>query len=140
MPIASGGIPQMNTQQTARYEEGQAIQKESTSLAQAAQEAKQTSRKIKENIAAASGSAPGQALRSAGKFIAGSEQLDELIKNLADNQLRQAALMGNAGATDAARATQATAYGNENITHKRWLKLFNVLMQLLLHWRSSTQV
>jgi TonB family protein len=39
-----------------------------------------------------------------------------LVKNLADNQLRQAALMGNSGATDAARATQATAYGSENIT------------------------
>jgi hypothetical protein len=48
MPVASGGIPQMNTQQTARYEEGQTIQIESTSLALAAQEAKQTSRKIKE--------------------------------------------------------------------------------------------
>jgi hypothetical protein len=116
MPIASGGVPQMNTQQTLRFEEGQKLQSEATSLAQAAQEAKQTSRKIKENIAAAAGSAPGQALRSAGKFIAGSEQLDELIKNLADNQLRQAALMGNATATDAARATVATAYGSENIT------------------------
>jgi hypothetical protein len=116
MTVASGGIPQMNTQQTARYEEGQAIQKESTSLAQAAQEAKQTSRKIKENIAAAAGSAPGQALRSAGKFIAGSEQLDELIKNLADNQMRQAALMGANSATDQARQVVAIANGSENIT------------------------
>lgn len=116
MPVASGGVPQMNTQQTARYDEGQKIQAESTGLAQAAQEAKQTSRKIKENLSAASGSKPGQLIRSAGKFIAGSEELDELVKNLADNQMRQAALMGNSAATDAARATQATAYGSENIT------------------------
>lgn len=116
MPVASGGVPQMNTQQTARFEEGQTLQKESTALVQAAQEAKQTSRKIKENIAAAAGSAPGQALRSAGKFIAGSEQLDELIKNLADNQMRQAALMGASSATDQARQVLALANGSENIT------------------------
>jgi hypothetical protein len=116
MPVASGGVLQMNTQQTARFEEGQTLQKESTALAQAAQEAKQTSRKIKENIAAAAGSAPGQALRSAGKFIAGSEQLDELIKNLADNQMRQAALMGASSATDQARQVVALANGSENIT------------------------
>lgn len=116
MPVPSGGVPQMNTQQTARFEEGQTLQKESTALAQAAQEAKQTSRKIKENIAAAAGSAPGQALRSAGKFIAGSEQLDELIKNLADNQMRQAALMGASSATDQARQVVALANGSENIT------------------------
>jgi hypothetical protein len=116
MPVASGGIPQMNTQQTERYNEGMILQKESTNLAQAASEAKQTSRKIKENIASASGSAPGQALRSAGKFIAGSEQLDELIKNLADNQMRQAVLMGASQATDQARQVVALANGSENIT------------------------
>jgi hypothetical protein len=116
MPVASGGVPQMNTQQTARYDEGQKIQAESTSLAQAAQEAKQTSRKIKENIAAAAGSKPGQALRTAGKWLAGSEQLDELVKNLADNQMRQAALMGANQATDQARQVVALANGSENIT------------------------
>jgi hypothetical protein len=116
MPVAFGGVPQMNTQQTARFEEGQLLQKESTSLAQAASEAKQTSRKIKENIAAASGSKPGQLIRSAGKFIAGSEQLDELVKNLADNQMRQAALMGASSATDQARQVVALANGSENIT------------------------
>jgi hypothetical protein len=118
MPVSSGGISQMNAQQAERYTEGQTLQKESTALAQAAQEAKQTSRKIKENIAAASGSAPGQALRSAGKFIAGSEQLDELIKNLADNQMRQAALMGASSSTDQARQVLALANGSENITAK----------------------
>lgn len=115
MDMPMSGI-QMNTQQAARFDEGQALQKESIGLAQAAQEAKQTSRKIKENISAAAGSKPGQALRAGGRWLAGNEQLDELVKNLADNQMRQAALMGNAAATDAARATQATAYGSENIT------------------------
>jgi len=116
MPVPVGGIPQMNTQQAARYEEGNLLKSKSTDLAKAASESKQTTRKIKENIASAAGSAPGQALRSAGKYLAGSEQLDELVKNLAQNQVDQAALMGNSAATDAARGVLALANGSENIT------------------------
>ena len=116
MPVPVGGIPQMNTQQAARYEEGSTLKAESTKLAQAASEAKQTTRKIKESIASAAGSAPGQALRSAGKWLAGNEQLDELVKNLADNQMRQSALMGSSAATDDARRVLALANGSENIT------------------------
>jgi hypothetical protein len=116
MPVPVGGIPQMNAQQSARYEEGNALKSKSTDLAKAAAESKQTTRKIKENIASAAGSAPGQALRSAGKYLAGSEQLDELVKNLAQNQVDQAALMGNSAATDAARGVLALANGSENIT------------------------
>jgi hypothetical protein len=116
MPVPVGGIPQMNTQQAARYEEGNALKLKSTDLAKAASESKQTTRKIKENIASAAGSAPGQALRSAGKWLAGSEQLDELVKNLAQNQVDQATLMGNSAATDAARSVLGLANGSENIT------------------------
>lgn len=116
MPVPAGGVSQMNSQQAARFDEGQKLQAESTNLAQAAQEAKQTSRKIKENIAAAAGSKPGQALRTGGKWLAGNEQLDELVKNLADNQMRQAALMGASTATDQARQVVALANGSENIT------------------------
>lgn len=116
MPVPVGGIPQMNTQQAARYEEGNALKLKSTDLAQAAAQSKQTTRKIKENIASAAGSAPGQALRSAGKWLSGSEQLDELVKNLAQNQVDQAALMGNSAATDAARSVLSLANGSENIT------------------------
>lgn len=118
MPIPSGGIPQMNTQQKERYDEGNLLKKQSTDLAQAAAQSKQTTRKIKENIASASGSAPGQALRSAGKWLSGSEQLDELVKNLAQNQIDQSELMGNKAATDAARSVLSLANGSENITPK----------------------
>ena len=116
MPVPVGGIPQMNTQQKERYDEGSLLKKDATNLAKAASESKQTTRKIKENIASAAGSAPGQALRSAGKYLAGSEQLDELVKNLAQNQVDQATLMGNSAATDAARGVLALANGSENIT------------------------
>jgi hypothetical protein len=116
MPVSGAGIPQMNAQQKDRYDEGSVLKREATNLAKAASESKQTTRKIKENIASAAGSAPGQALRSAGKYLAGSEQLDELVKNLAQNQIDQAELMGNKAATDAARGVLALANGSENIT------------------------
>ena len=116
MPVSGAGITQMNAQQNERYTEGNALKAETTKLAQAAAQSKQTTRKIKENIASAAGSAPGQALRSAGKYLAGSEQLDELVKNLAQNQVEQASLMGNSAATDAARGVLALANGSENIT------------------------
>jgi len=116
MPVSGAGIIQMNAQQDERYKEGNALKAETTKLAQAAAQSKQTTRKIKENIASAAGSAPGQALRSAGKYLAGSEQLDELVKNLAQNQVEQASLMGNSAATDAARGVLALANGSENIT------------------------
>ena len=116
MPVTGSGIPQMNAQQSARYEEGSILKREATNLAQAAAQSKQTTRKIKENIASAAGSAPGQALRSAGKWLSGNEQLDELVKNLAQNQIDQAELMGNKAATDAARGVLALANGSENIT------------------------
>jgi hypothetical protein len=116
MPVNTSGIVQLNTQQKQRYEEGNALKLKSTDLAQAAAQSKQTTRKIKENIASAAGSAPGQALRSAGKWLQGSEQLDELVKNLAQNQVDQAALMGNSAATDAARSVLGLANGSENIT------------------------
>jgi hypothetical protein len=116
MPVSGAGITQMNAQQKERYDEGSTLKAEATKLAQAAAQSKQTTRKIKENIASAAGSAPGQALRSAGKYLAGSEQLDELVKNLAQNQVEQASLMGNSAATDAARGVLALANGSENIT------------------------
>jgi len=116
MPVSGAGIPQMNAQQKDRYDEGSVLKREATNLAKAASESKQTTRKIKENIASAAGSAPGQALRSAGKYLAGSEQLDELVKNLAQNQIDQAELMGNKAATDAARSVLSLANGSENIT------------------------
>ena len=116
MPLSGAGIPQMNAQQKERYDEGSVLKSEATKLAQAAAQSKQTTRKIKENIASAAGSAPGQALRSAGKWLAGSEQLDELVKNLAQNQIDQSVLMGNSAATDAARNVLGLANGSENIT------------------------
>jgi hypothetical protein len=114
MPVNTSGIVQLNTQQKQRYDEGKKIIKESSDVARVAGDSRQTIRQIRENIGEASGSRVGQVIRNAGKWVAGNEKLDELVKSLADNQLRQAEMMGIK--TDAARDTSAKAYGSENIT------------------------
>ena len=113
MPV-SGAVPQLNTQQQDRYVYGKKLLDTSAEMAQAAGEGRQTIRQIQQNIDQAAGSKPEQVLRNAKKWVAGNEQLDELVKSLADNQLRQAQMMGVS--TDAARSTSSLASGSENIT------------------------
>ena len=123
LPVNTGGIVQLNTQQKARYNNGLTLIKESNEMAQGAGDSRQTIRQIRDNIGEASGSRVGQVLRSAGKWVAGNEQLDELVKGLATNQLQQAKLMGIS--TDSARATSAQANGSENITVGALNKIVN---------------
>jgi hypothetical protein len=114
MPVSGTGIPQMNTQQKDRYDAGKKLIEDASKMSETAAESRQTVRQIKQNIGEASGSRIGQVIRNAGKWVAGNEKLDELTKSLADNQLRQAQMMGIN--TDAARSTSALANGSENIT------------------------
>ena len=107
-------IPQLNTQQKEAYDFGTGLKRDALARVQPAEEGKQTVRKIKEYINKASGSRPGQLIRSAGKFIAGSEELEVLTKNLADLQVRNAQLMG--AGTDAARETISTISGSADLT------------------------
>jgi hypothetical protein len=113
MPV-SGAVPQLNTQQQERYGYGKKLLDTSAEMAQTAGEGRQTIRQIKQNIGEAAGSKPEQILRNAKRWVAGNEQLDELVKSLADNQLRQSQMMGVN--TDAARSTASLASGSENIT------------------------
>lgn len=114
MPVTNSANPQMNTAQRDRYAAGVDILNKSSELAQAAGDSRQTIRQIQQNISQAAGSKPEQIIRNAKKWAVGSEQLDELVKSLADNQMRQAQMMG--AGTDAARDNVAKAYGTENIT------------------------
>jgi hypothetical protein len=107
-------IPQLNMQQKEAYDFGTGLKRDALARVQPAEEGKQTVRKIKEYINKASGSRPGQLIRSAGKFIAGSEELEILTKNLADLQVRNAQLMG--AGTDAARETISTISGSADLT------------------------
>lgn len=113
MPV-TGNVAQLNQQQQDRYNTGVALMKQSSDLAQAAGDSRQTIRQIQQNIGQAAGSKPEQIIRNAKKWAVGSEQLDELVKSLADNQMRQSQMMG--AGTDAARDNVAKAYGTENIT------------------------
>jgi hypothetical protein len=114
MPVATGGIAQLNSQQQVRFQEGQGIQKNSTDAVQAAGEMGQSIRKIRETINSAAGSAPGKALRQAGQWIAGAPELETLTKNLADLYVRNATAMG--ANTDQARSSIEAITGSPNIT------------------------
>ena len=105
---------QLTTQQKDLYDKGNALYDTSSKLATQASDSKQTIRQIQNNISEAAGGKPGQILRNAGKWVAGNEKLDILIKSLADNQQRQAQLMG----VDTVHGQQvsATANGSEDIT------------------------
>jgi hypothetical protein len=97
-------------------ESGTNLIKQSVETANAATEGEETSRQIKNYINATAGSAPGQMLRKAGKWVAGDPQLEILSKNLADQQLRNMKLMG--AKTDAADADVKAASGNVDLTRE----------------------
>jgi hypothetical protein len=116
MPISGGNVLQLNKQQLDRYEAGNKLIEESGVAGQNAQESKQSIRKINEYINKAAGSAPGQTLRKAGKWLFGDAETEMLMKNLADQQLRMANAMGVP--TNMARETSDMASGSADITPK----------------------
>jgi len=121
MPVAPGNLRQMNEQQRKRYDQGQAIFAQASDLNEAAAQQKTILDSIKKNIAQAQGSRPGQLIRQAGKFVAGSEELDTLLKDLAQNQLAQAKLMG--ADTVNAQKTVETANGSADIDPRALAKI-----------------
>jgi hypothetical protein len=118
MPIRSipGQVLQLDSRQQARYDEGSELAKQSTQALGQANEITQTVRKIRQNMGAASGSAPGQYLRKAGQWVAGNPELETLTKNLEDLYVRNAAAMG--APTDKARESIQTVTGSPNITRE----------------------
>ena len=116
MPVTAGNIAQLTAQQTDRYNSGVKLIDQSVQAGQNAQESKQSIRKINEYINKAAGSAPGQALRKAGKWLFGDSETEMLMKNLADQQLRMANAMGVP--TNMARETSDLASGSADITPK----------------------
>ena len=116
MPVPKSGIPQLNEFQKQRYESGNALIKQSVEAANAATEGEETSRQVKKFMGATAGSAPGQMLRRAGKWVAGDPQLEQLSKNLADLHLRNVKTMG--AKTDAADADVKAAGANTDLTRE----------------------
>ena len=118
MPVQSapGVIPQMNEQQKARYDAGQTLFSKAADAATTASDQKLILDKIRQNLSQAQSSKPGQLLRKGGSWVAGNAQLDELLKNLAQNQLLQAKAMGVNSVN--AENTVALANGSADIDPK----------------------
>ena len=122
MPVAKGGLVQMNTQQQARYDAGQRLFADAATANQNAADQGIILKSIKQNLAQAQSSKPGQWLRQGGKFLAGNEQLDILLKDLAQNQLLQAKMMGGVDSVNA-QNTVAIANGSGDIDPKALAKI-----------------
>jgi hypothetical protein len=122
MPVAKGGLTQMNTQQQARYETGQRLFSDAATANQNAADQGIILKSIKQNLAQAQSSKPGQLLRQGGKFLAGNEQLDTLLKDLSQNQLLQAKMMGGVDSVNA-QNTVAVANGSGDIDPKALAKI-----------------
>jgi hypothetical protein len=122
MPVAKGGLVQMNTQQQARYAAGQRLFEDAATANQNAADQGAILRSIKQNLAQAQSSKPGQLLRQGGKFLAGNEQLDTLLKDLSQNQLLQAKMMGGVDSVNA-QNTVAVANGSGDIDPKALAKI-----------------
>ena len=122
MPVPQGGLRQMNTQQQARYDAGQKLFADAATANQNAADQGAILRSIKQNLAQAQSSKPGQLLRQGGKFLAGNEQLDTLLKDLSQNQLLQAKMMGGVDSVNA-QNTVAIANGSGDIDPKALAKI-----------------
>ena len=122
MPVAKGGLVQMNTQQQARYDAGQKLFADAATANQNAADQGIILKSIKQNLAQAQSSKPGQLLRQGGKFLAGNEQLDTLLKDLSQNQLLQAKMMGGVDSVNA-QNTVAVANGSGDIDPKALAKI-----------------
>jgi hypothetical protein len=123
MPVQTGAgvIPQMNSQQDARYKVGQKIFSDAADASKTAADQGVVLNTIKQNIAQAQSSRPGQLLRQGGKYLKGNENLDTLVKSLAQNQILQAKIMGVDSVN--AERTSALANGSEDIDPKALQKI-----------------
>ena len=123
-PVQTGAgvIPQMNEQQKTRYSNGQKIFSDAADANQKAADLGVVINNIKQTADQAQSSKPGQMLRQGGKWVAGNEQLDTLIKSLAQNQILQSQIMGGADSVNA-QQTMAAATGSADIDPKALKKI-----------------
>jgi len=122
MPVPQGAIRQMNEVQKTRYAQGQTLFADAASANQAAADQNVILKSIKQNLAQAQSSRPGQLLRQGSKFVKGSEELDTLLKDLAQNQISQAKVMGGVDTVNAQK-TLETATGSADIDPKALAKI-----------------
>jgi hypothetical protein len=122
MPVPQGNIRQMNEQQKGRYTVGQQLFSDAATGNQTAADQGIILNSIKETLSQAQSSKPGQLLRQGGKYLAGNEKLDTLLKDLAQNQLLQAKMMGGVDSVNA-QNTVSVANGSADIDPKALAKI-----------------
>ena len=105
---------QLSAQEKERYDLGAADWAAAGERAQVAADSSLATSQIRRSLSAAAGSKAGQVVRSAGKAFFGNPELDLLVKNLAEQQVRQAKLMGLSSV--AAESDLKKANGSEDIT------------------------
>lgn len=108
---------QLDVRQEKSYDTGRTLLDASNRVANAAKEQHANTRGIYENIASATGSRPGQLVRSGGKWLLGDAQLEMLNKNIA-RMGAASEVLGAPATTDMARQTQAVINGSADLTAK----------------------
>lgn len=116
VPSASG-ILNLNDVQKVAYERGDKTIVNANASLQAQKDLQQSVRKVEEYIGKASGSKVFQMIRQGTKYVFGDAELDSLVKNIAQVQARNAAVMG-LDKTDSSRELNAKLSGSENIDEK----------------------
>jgi hypothetical protein len=115
-PLQSG-IRNLDKFQEAAYAEGDKKVINANASLPAQKDLQQAVRKVEDFISSASGSKVFQMVRQGEKYVFGNADLDALVKNLAQVQARNAAVMG-LDKTDSSRELNAKLSGSENIDEK----------------------
>jgi hypothetical protein len=105
---------QFSQQEKDRYDSGRDDWSAAGERAQLAADSSLATSQIRRSLSATAGSKAGQVIRSAGKAFFGNPDLDNLVKNLAEQQVRQAKLMGLSSV--AAESDLKKANGHEDMT------------------------
>jgi hypothetical protein len=108
-------------EQRAALESGKKLLQNSNMLANSAREQEANTRGVYENIAATSGSRPGQMVRQGGKWLVGNATLEMLNKNI-ERMAAASEVMGTAK-TDASRETAKVINGSTDLTEKALLDI-----------------
>jgi hypothetical protein len=116
VPSASG-ILNLNEVQKVAYDRGEKSVTNANASLQSQKDLQQSVRKVEEFIGKASGSKAFQMVRQGLKYVFGDAELDSLVKNIAQVQARNAAVMG-LDKTDSSRELNAKLSGSENIDEK----------------------
>lgn len=105
---------QFTEQEKSRYNIGQKEWEVAPQIAKEAANSSLATSQIRRYLSQAAGSKPEQIVRNAGQALFGNSELDKLLKNLAEQQVRQAQMMGID--TKYAQDISNTANGSANIT------------------------